>query len=53
MGDFLPPIDYTGKDKNILRKTIGDRKIKKLLFYCNYQHFNFRIIQKVNICFNI
>lgn len=25
MGDFLPPIDYAGKDKNILRKTIGDR----------------------------
>ena len=24
MGDYLVPTDYTGKDKNILRKTIGD-----------------------------
>jgi hypothetical protein len=23
MGDRLPPTDYTGKDKKILRKTIG------------------------------
>lgn len=23
MGDWLPPTDYSGKDKKILRKTIG------------------------------
>lgn len=48
MGDWLPPTDYTGKDKKILRKTIGS-----LISIIDNPDLAFKITYKQRVGFEV